>query len=237
MWSYYGAKTNIVKFYPKPKYDKIIEPFAGTARYALRYFDHDVLLVDKYDVIINIWKWLQNCSPGDIDKLPRIKCNEKISNYKFDCIEAENLCGFLVGFSNKRPRKTGSAKLLARPNFMNYRLNQIAENLYKIKHWEIELGSYENIPNQEATWFIDPPYNSDAGERYVFNKKLIDYNYLSKWCKERNGQVIVCEGINADWLPFTEIKKQRTNKKMSVEMIWSNEKTEYDNIQQKLIFK
>ncbi len=59
MWSYYGAKTSIVDYYPKPKFDKIIEPFAGTARYALKYFDRDVLLVDKYDVIVKIWRWLQ----------------------------------------------------------------------------------------------------------------------------------------------------------------------------------
>ena len=66
MWSYYGAKTNVIDHYPPPKCDKIIEPFAGTARYALKYFDREVLLVDKYDVIVKIWKWLQLCSPSDI---------------------------------------------------------------------------------------------------------------------------------------------------------------------------
>lgn len=54
MWSYYGAKTNVINFYPRPKHDKIIEPFAGTARYALKYFDRDILLVDKYEVITKI---------------------------------------------------------------------------------------------------------------------------------------------------------------------------------------
>jgi hypothetical protein len=24
MWSYYGAKTNVIKFYPKPKHDRNI---------------------------------------------------------------------------------------------------------------------------------------------------------------------------------------------------------------------
>lgn len=234
MFSYYGSKTNLVDYYPPPKHDKLIEPFAGSARYALKYFDREVLLVDKYDTIINIWKWLQKCSVGDIKKLPRLTHNEKIANYKFDCKEAEDLCGFLVGFSNKRPRKTGSAKLLARPNFMNYRLNQIADCLPKIKHWEIQLGSYEDIPDQKATWFVDPPYNSEAGERYVFGAKGIDYKHLGEWCKSRTGQVIVCEGINADWLPFKAMAIQRTNKKMSSETIWCNEKSNYDNVQQKM---
>lgn len=38
MWSYYGSKTNIISYYPKPTEDKIIESFCGTARYALEYF-------------------------------------------------------------------------------------------------------------------------------------------------------------------------------------------------------
>ena len=70
MWSYYGSKANIVHAYPKPVFDKIIEPFAGSARYALRHFEKDVLLVDKYEVIVKIWKWLQTCSEGDILGLP-----------------------------------------------------------------------------------------------------------------------------------------------------------------------
>lgn len=221
----------MVALYPPPKYGKIIEPFAGSARYSLKYWDRDVLLVDKYETIINIWKWLQVCSVGDIDKLPRLTHNERISDYSFDCKEAEDLCGFLVGFSNKRPRKTGSAKLCSRPNFMNYRLNQIAEYLPRIRHWDIVCGSYDDIPNQKATWFIDPPYNSEAGKRYVFNSTGIDYPSLSKWCIGRVGQAIVCEGVGADWLPFKPLTIQRTNKKMSKEAIWSNLPTNYDKVQ------
>jgi site-specific DNA-adenine methylase len=35
MFSYYGSKSKIVKYYPCPAHDKIIEPFAGSARYSL----------------------------------------------------------------------------------------------------------------------------------------------------------------------------------------------------------
>jgi len=35
MWSYYGSKSKVVKHYPKPKYDLIIEPFAGAAWYSV----------------------------------------------------------------------------------------------------------------------------------------------------------------------------------------------------------
>lgn len=67
MWSYYGSKSKVVHLYPRPEYGKIIEPFAGSARYSLRYFDRDVLLVDKYEVVVRIWKWLQHCSPDAME--------------------------------------------------------------------------------------------------------------------------------------------------------------------------
>lgn len=70
MWGYFGTKTNTVNLYPKPAQGKIIEPFAGAAKYSLKYFDREILLVDKYKVVIDIWKWLQLCSTKDIDRLP-----------------------------------------------------------------------------------------------------------------------------------------------------------------------
>jgi len=59
MWSYYGSKSKVVDLYPPPKQDKIIEPFAGSARYALKWFDRDILLVDKYPVIVDFMELLK----------------------------------------------------------------------------------------------------------------------------------------------------------------------------------
>ena len=66
----------------------------------------------------------------------------------------------------------------------------LSEEIYKIKHWTIKNESYENCDDIKATWFVDPPYEN-AGKYYVNNK--IDYDFLGNWCKERNGQTIVCE--------------------------------------------
>ena len=79
MFSYYGSKSKIVDYYPPPKHKRIIESFAGSARYSLKYWQNDVLLVDKYPVIIGIWKWLQQCSKDDILKLPILKAGDKIN--------------------------------------------------------------------------------------------------------------------------------------------------------------
>lgn len=237
MWSYYGAKTNIIDLYPPPKFDKIIEPFAGTARYALKYWERDVLLVDKYEVIIKIWKWLQLCSPTDILKLPRkLTPGMRLSDFTFDCEEAKMLMGFLVSKAVESPRNSVTNWVAVdRPNFSNYLIKKIANNLHKIKHWNIQLGTYHDIPNGTATWFIDPPYKK-GGECYVESSKNIDYDHLSNWCKERTGHVMVCENSKADWLPFKKFTVNKSGRgRLNMEAIWSNYPTPYDNVQLKLL--
>ena len=83
MFSYYGSKSKIVDYYPPPKHKKIIGPFAGSARYSLKYWQNGVLLVDKYEVVYNVWKYLQQASKTDILGLPKIT-NCTIGLYK-DC--------------------------------------------------------------------------------------------------------------------------------------------------------
>jgi site-specific DNA-adenine methylase len=102
MWSYYGSKSKIVHLYPKPKHDLIIEPFAGSARYALRYFDHDVLLVDKYQVIVDVWHYLQQASEADILGLPKLEKKERIPE-SLSQVEQDFL-GFLVCGGVESPR-------------------------------------------------------------------------------------------------------------------------------------
>lgn len=230
MWSYYGAKTNIIDLYPKPVHDKIIEPFCGTARYALKYWEKDVLLVDKYEVIIKIWKWLQQCSPSDILSLPQFKVGENINNHTYDCEEQRLLTGFMVCFGGANPRHIASPRVRDRPNHMPNRLRFIAENLFKIKHWTVELGSFENITNQSATWFIDPPYQI-GGHVYPCSNKKIDFNFLSGWCMGRNGQVIVCESSKAKWLPFVPLITHSTLSGNYKEAVWTNYHTHYNNLQ------
>jgi hypothetical protein len=233
MWPYYGSKTNIAKYYPLPRYGKIIEPFAGTARYALRHFEHDVLIVDKWDVIVKIWKWLQQCSPDDVLKLPRLKEGERVSSYTYDCEEAKLLMGFLAGKAVEAPRDKASARATTqRPNYINFSLKRIAANLFKIRHWEIRLGSYEDLPNEEATWFIDPPYQVGG---HVYKHHSIDYSSLAEWCKARAGQVIVCENTQADWLPFLPMRAQKGSVRWTIEAIWCNHQTAY-HFQQTSLF-
>lgn len=234
MWSYYGAKTNVVDYYPKPKHGKIIEPFAGTARYALKYFDREVLLNDAYPVIIDIWKWLQQCSPGDITKLPKLKAKESLNDYQFDCPEAKLLMGFLVGYGLEQPRTTATDKQTIRPNFINFSLNRMAKQLFKIRHWKFQCGDYSLLKNEVASWFLDPPYKK-GGECYPMSSTKINFPDLAIWAGTRLGQTIVCEKHDADWMDFKPMKAHKGRTGMQLEGIWTNEPTYFDNKQLTLI--
>lgn len=231
MFSYYGAKTNMVKLYPPPKHNRIIEPFAGSARYALEHFENEVLLVDKFERIVNIWHYLQHATPKEVLSLPRFKAGESIDLHTYDSAAQRDLVGFLVGYGLTHPANKPSAiKLADRPNHYEFQLKRIAGDLYKIKHWQIYCGCYTEIVNQQATWFVDPPYQH-GGHSYACSNRHIDFNQLATWCETRNGQVIVCENSKADWLPFTPIKQIRGAQSKSIESIWSNEPTAYDKVQ------
>jgi hypothetical protein len=220
LWGYYGSKSKIVGMYPTPLYDSIIEPFAGTAQYSLKYFDREVLLIEKYEVIVKLWKWLQQCSKKDILSLPRLKFGENVDNFKWDCDEAKWLVGFIIVGAPSQPKKTASKwKTVIRPNTQEYKLNMIAENLFKIRHWKIILGDYTLAENKNATWFIDPPYQN-GGQYYRHGNKNINYKELAKWIKKRSGQVIACENSTADWMKFKPLVEMRGNKFSTTESMW-----------------
>lgn len=226
MFSYYGSKSKIVDYYPPPKYGRIIEPFAGSARYSLKYWDRDVLLVDKYNVIIEVWSYLKNASEKDVLSLPKLKAGQMISDFSLSK-EEKLLLGFSAGAGVSSPQNKVSK--FGEQNSKTF-LTNIANNIFKIRHWEFKVGSYYEIENIEATWFIDPPYQH-GGEHYKQSSKDIDFNHLSKWCKSRNGQAIVCENTKANWMDFNPLVKIKGTRLKTVEAIWSNMPTNYDNKQ------
>jgi len=225
MWPYYGSKSKIVHLYPKPKFDRIIEPFAGTARYSLLYWDHDITLVDKDKKVVGIWKWFQQCSREDILRFPVLKKGDRVSKEMFDCEEAFNLGRFLCSRAGGNGRWTVTE--FGEQEYRRFKKRTLS-HLHKIKNWNIVHGSYEDLENMEATWFIDPPYQY-GGEGYTEGNKNLDFQSLAEWCRTRKGQVIVCENTKADWLPFYPMKMiNGVANTFTTEAIWSNLPTDYD---------
>ena len=235
MWSYYGSKTNVVDYYPKPLFGSIVEPFAGSARYSLKYFDRDITLIDKYKVITDIWDWLKLASPADVLSLPRIKKGETLNDYVFDDNAQKLLLGFIIQFGVATPGLSPSPqKMDNRSNFIDYTLKRISENIFKIRHWKIINGEYSDQENIQATWFIDPPYQF-GGHKYRWSNKRIDFLKLADWCKSLSGQQIVCENDKANWLPFINLSSFHGTKGMSNEVFYTNVPTSYGVEQLKLL--
>lgn len=196
---YFGSKSNLSKICPGPLYDTIIEPFAGSATYSVRYWDRDIILIDKYDVIIRIWHYLQQVSPKDILGLPEIKPGLDLT--KLNLSQAEkDFVGMWLSFSKSKPMvkrvspiptvsPKGRILLKSDMPMLSYR-EKVSKNLYKIKHWKIKQGDYTEAPDIEATWFIDPPYQDENLGKWYKHKRPPELQ-LRKWCDKRKGQILL----------------------------------------------
>lgn len=198
MFSYMGSKSKLAHLYNVPQYPTIIEPFAGSARYSLLHWRHSIRLYDASPLITDLWSYLIGVTEDEILELPDIPSKVHIDTFDLTPIQ-KTLIGFHLCRGKAKPRKVGHGQ-----NGWSRDRERIAASLYKIRHWGIEQKDYRDIPNEEATWFIDPPYQKVCtkanGDRYPHSE--IDYEELAEWVRTRRGQVIVCEGAGADWLPF-----------------------------------
>lgn len=226
--NYYGGKHATSHRYPRPEFSTIIEPFAGSAGYASRYHDHDVILVEKYPRLAAVWRYLIGASEREILALPLLAPGETLDDHAWPCAEARDLVGWLVNAGVRAPRCRLS------PWAIGYgvdgmscwsapRRGRTSVSVAKIRHWRIIEGDYSDAPDGPATWFIDPPYEV-KGTHYPHGSEAIDFPALGEWCQSRQGQVIVCEQVGATWLPFVPFSASRsasTQHKGVSEAIWT----------------
>jgi hypothetical protein len=202
-FSFYGGKHRLAPLYGKPKYDHVIEPFAGSAGFSTCWEPAKVTLVEFDPVIVGIWRYLQGASAHDIERLPSLVTHVD-DLPPWVCQEARWLIGFCLDHNLSRPGQSlcnwGRTIPRKRRYFWGEDIKQrIINQLERIRHWTIIEGSYEDAPDIEAHWHIDPPYNNDAGRKYRFYPA--DYDALAQWCVSRKGFVQVCEADGAPWLP------------------------------------
>lgn len=239
---YFGSKYTLSRLYPHPKHRVIVEPFAGSAGYATRYGRSGVkvILNDLDPKIVGIWSFLIRAKAKDILKLPLLSPGQSVSDLSC-CEEARWLIGMWIGHSHV-PRLNPSGWFNSNPDsrmyWGSYVRRKLAEQAHCCDEWEIHQGSYEDVPFLgKATWLIDPPYQ-EAGKLYT--KSQMDFPRLATWCKSRQGQVIVCENMGADWLDFHPIKRvlgafldarRRKQKdaghRKKVEAVWLNHPEDY----------
>ena len=222
-FSYFGGKwRNSAKLYPKPIHNTLVEPFAGSAGYALRYPAKRVILCDLDPIICGVWRYLISVSADEILSLPDV--TDTIDDLDVGQ-EAKWLIGFWLNRATTHPCKSPSQWMragYAPTSFWGPRVRAtIASQLHAIRHWEIHQCSYQHAPDVQATWFVDPPYQV-AGTRYRFGSKGMYFGALARWCRSRQGQTIVCEASGASWLPFQALAhtKSARPRRPSKEAVW-----------------
>ena len=218
MFYYYGRKKRISHLYSEPKYDKIIEPFCGSGAYSLHgeRWKRNVELYDTSPVVKSIWEYLLNASQQDIKNLPVPEERTDIRTIAYLSEAERNLMGFAINAGSAKPCNIVT-------HFSRWKANKqyIYDNLYKIKHWKFFHMDYREIKNEKCSWFIDPPYKKMG---VYYQKTGLDYEELSKWILNRKGQIIACEGVGGDYLPFVPlIEFKAIGKRVSKEFVYIKE--------------
>lgn len=227
---YYGSKSKISRYYPAPKYNTIIEPFAGSGAYSLHFASEDtrVILIEKNIRLAALWRRIQKMSVDEIMSIP-VPVKGDITSEPLVIAAgrgrqfSQSWCGGVDSIQVTEWMADGFITLKKR----------IAKHLPLIQNWEIIEGHAGLVaPDIEATWFIDPPYwvsrhaNSNGGA-YANGSSDIDFERLGDWCRSRQGQVIVCEQLGAQWLPFSFLREIHTQASATLrnatEVMWTNE--------------
>ncbi len=215
---YYGSKYRMARQYLEPT-GTIIEPFAGSACYSVWHEPERAVLVDADPNIAAAWRYLLSATPDDVMALPDLP-NEGDDVEGLD-VGAQALIGFWLTKGSTPVRRRGAYG--ARPEWVHLFWRpqikeRIASQLDKIRNWEFIEGDFSRSPRDEsATYFIDPPYRS-AGRHY--RVRFQEFDRLGAWAQALPGRVIVCEGADADWLPFTPLGNFKTFLGASREVVW-----------------
>lgn len=202
-FTYYGGKWRLAQKLGPPQHDHVIEPFAGSAGYSVYWEPKKVTLIERDPVVCGVWRYLIGASQRELMRLPsNISAVDELPASV--CQEARWLIGFWFNHALSEPatRRSNWARKPSQVAFFWSETikRRLASQVDRIRHWKIIEGSWDESPNSNAHWHIDPPYDNAAGTTYRHND--IDRNSLAKWCKSRRGFAQVCENDGATWLRF-----------------------------------
>jgi len=218
VFSYYGRKARVARLYPAPSASTVVEPFAGSIAYSERWLPliDRVIAVEADTGVSDLLRRVIAMTPDDIAALPDLHVGE---------VTADPL--HIVMTASKRwwtfRKITTTPIMVTNWNLARRRWARNAAHFSKI---EVVEGDYRDAPRlDDATYFVDPPYRGEPGTGYRFGSGSVDYAALAAWCRDLPGQVIVCEGAGADWLPFEPLTSTHVGVggKLNTEMVWLND--------------
>lgn len=227
MFPYYGGKRMLAPHYPPPRESLIVEPFAGGAAYAIYHLRKDptlrALLYEKNARVYGLWRRLLAMTPEAVLALPVFDSGDMTDDFLIMTTEYSNA---IAGCR----KVTVTPRMAARIPHM---LKDVAWTLSLVQgRVDVIYGDYREAPDIRATWFIDPPYQTQVGLSATakgngyghFRASRLDFGVLAEWCRTRQGQVIVAEQAGADWLPFTPLRVMRDSQgQQKTEVWWTNQ--------------
>lgn len=222
MFKYFGSKRRLAPTYQPPRYDTIVEPFAGAAGYAMHWLlersDLRAVLRDTDPLVVAMWETLLAMEPDDLWNYPNPTEGTRSSDPIYLAATVSS------GSWTRASRGDDFAVTEWMARDFDYTKRRMAHELARISgRVEIALGDYSDVPDIEATWFVDPPYQTE-GRHYASNNQGFDYQTLAAWCTSRRGQIIVCEAAGAGWMPFTPHRMNQTVHRNTtgrqVEVVW-----------------
>ncbi len=208
MFYYFGRKSRLADLYPAPRHELVIEPFAGSMAYTLYHQPTRAIGIELDDTVVEVWSKICGLTAQELLDYPEPKRGDRTEDRW--CMMAGGSHGTAKAksylWTERMERDLRKQKRMA-ARYVDYAK----------QHIEYKSGKYQDAPDEEATWFIDPPYqNIKRGYR-----RDVDYKELADWCKKRRGLVIVCEQSGADWLPFKPLENIKgTNNKRTSEVVW-----------------
>lgn len=107
-FGFYGGKWLHALKYPSPTYHTIIEPFAGSAGYSLRYPDREIILCELDPCVFGVWSYLLRATPEEILALPDVPLDGTVDDLDIPQ-EARWLIGFWLNKGSQRPCRRPSS--------------------------------------------------------------------------------------------------------------------------------
>lgn len=220
MFPFYGSKWNIARHYPRPCYERVVEPFAGAAGYSTFYDCSRVDLFDADPIIVGTWDYLLRVTAREVLALPEMpEVGDSVDNYDLPQ-EAKWLIGFWLNRGSAQPKKSRTAYSArtdrSQLNWGPSAKQRIIAQIPRLSGWSITRADFSTAPDVEATWFIDPPY----GEKGKFYRvPFSDFEGLGRFAAARAGMVITCEGPGATWLPFEPLGSFKSSRGRAIEMV------------------
>src|SRR5215467_10712922 len=150
-FSYFGSKHAIAHLYRAPKYSTIIEPFGGALGFSHKHHvGRDVLFAEKNPVLIALWDWVlsNRDTPERFLELPDFS-----DDMDWDALDegARYLIGFLLRKVQTRPARRPSDW-----SEWNHETRlKLARQVPQMRRWRRVGTDYRELPNIEASWFID----------------------------------------------------------------------------------